>query len=381
MRAGTSTAASERNGAIMLRLITAPPGTGKTLLMVQMVYEYLNQGKQVYANIAGLNVPGVLPSPYDWRDLPNDSVVFYDEAHEHPAFAKEHGIVKLDTETHQQYRTRVNHVLDIGNSLSIHRHFGFHIIFSTQDAKEQIDSRLFGFFNEHIHLHRPFNATYITKYFWRKVQTSPDSQTAQKLCEVKTGWKYPKHLYNFYQSSSGEHNHKFKIPLKYLAFALVPIFLFGKGFANAKETGFLGLFGKSESEQQVAQEKNNQLTPQNATNPNQTVATGENLQTEKSIEQLEEKRVAMVSRSDGFYCRAYDGNGNLMQNIKYEDCVYYSDNPIAIAGAPTEKQDSNLQAANTRQDYSNQQNSPVGQMTPTVTPSYISASEKQTFNN
>lgn len=353
----------------MLRVISAPPGTGKTLLMVQQIYEYLNQGYQVYANITGLKIPGVLPAPYDWRDLPNNSVVFYDEAHEHPAFAKEHGLIKQDDETLPQFKKRVNEVLDIGNSLSVHRHFGFHIIFATQDPAEQLDSRLFGFFNEHIHLYRAFNANFATMYFWRKVQRNPDAKSVQKLCEVTSTFRYPKHLYKFYESSSGDHNHKFRLPLKYIAFALIPILLIAKGIANASETSFFGLFGKKQTTEQVADVKTTALTPQNAT---ASATGGQQTTPAATIEQQiqsETARVSFVSKSDT-YCRAFDGNGNLMRTLSYQDCVFYSDNPIVLKAAPADVKNRALQAVNYTGATMHQQQG-----------AYISATEKQVFTN
>lgn len=354
----------------MLRVISAPPGTGKTLLMVQQIYEYLNKGYQVYANITGLKIAGVLPAPYDWRDLPNDSVVFYDEAHEHPAFAKQHGLVQQESETLKDYKKRVADCLDIGNSLSVHRHFGFHIIFATQDPSEQLDSRLFGFFNEHIHLHRAFNASLATTYFWRKVQRNPDAKSTQKLCEVKGTFRYPKHLYNFYSSSSGEHNHKFKIPYKYLAFALIPIILFGKGYANAQETGLFGMFG---SKQEVAQiETMQENTAQTTQNNNPTISTTHQPE-QVTPQQAEAKRIAFVSKSDT-YCRAFDGNGNLMTDIQMTECIYYSDNPMALQAQPKELKQQSLQAANYQ---SNNSFDSAGELPPENR--FISATEVQTF--
>ena len=85
----------------MLTLISATPGSGKTLKSVEIIYELLNKGYVVYANILGLKVPGVIDisSQEDWRDLDNfrrqkpgmektPIAVFYDEAHEHAAFAE-----------------------------------------------------------------------------------------------------------------------------------------------------------------------------------------------------------------------------------------------------------------------------------------------------
>lgn len=57
----------------MLTLISATPGSGKTLKAVEIIYDLLNKGYVVYANILGLKVPGVIDisSQEDWRDLDN----------------------------------------------------------------------------------------------------------------------------------------------------------------------------------------------------------------------------------------------------------------------------------------------------------------------
>ena len=362
----------------MLMCISATPGSGKTLLMVQMIYDYLNKGYQVYANIAGLKVPGVLNAPHDWRDLPNDSVVFYDEAHEHPAFAKDHGILRREEESHAEYKRRVNDILDIGNSLSIHRHFGFHIIFSTQDPGEQLDSRLFGFFTEHIHLHRAFNASMATKYFWRKVQRNPDTPAVQSLCEVKSTFRYPKHLYKFYESSSGEHNHRLKIPFKYVAFALIPFLLFGKAVANMQETTFFGLFGSTDKQHQVqtAKPDSKALTPQNALSTNNYVADKTDKPAVEDWRISESRRIAMVSKTDT-YCRAYDGNGDVM-NISLYDCLYASANPRTLKSAPDDKRDRYLQADNYRGSAPAHQDN-LAAAGSVAQPAEISATHKQTF--
>ena len=76
-------------------LISAPIRTGKTLYTMKLIFEYLNKGRQVYTNIVGIKVDGVISvassinDPFDWRNLPNGSVLVWDEAHEHPAFSEQ----------------------------------------------------------------------------------------------------------------------------------------------------------------------------------------------------------------------------------------------------------------------------------------------------
>ena len=328
----------------MLRLITATPGSGKTLMMIEMIFDYLKKGYRVYANIAGLNITEVLPAPDDWRTLDNNSVVFYDEAHEYPQFAKHPRFVKNVGETADQFAKRKQQILDIGDALSIHRHFGFHIIFATQDASEQLDSRLFGFFNEHIHLHRAFNASMATRYFWRKVQSNPDTRSVQKLCEHKSTWRYPKRLYKFYQSSSGEHNHKLKVPWQYVAFGFLIIGIFGKAIYGSQQTGFFGFFGKPAHAETVKKDDKStsgQLVTQAAGSAQQGSKIAAYVASESG-------RIAMVSESDT-YCRAFDGNGNLMTDVTPLICRSFSKNPMSLKSAPEEKRQEVLKAVNYQQ--------------------------------
>ena len=165
----------------MLTLISATPGSGKTLKAVEIIYELLNKGYVVYANILGLKVPGVIDisSQEDWRDLDNfrrqkpgmektPIAVFYDEAHEHAAFAekdllKNYQIDRTDfdfeidyiniddslsitqkkqkiDEVNKRYKTLLDkkkeEIREIGYALSMHRHFGFDIYLITQSPKK-----------------------------------------------------------------------------------------------------------------------------------------------------------------------------------------------------------------------------------------------------
>ncbi len=63
----------------MIYLVTGVPGSGKTLFSIGMIHDWLKEGRQVYADIEGLNIDGVEAAPDDWRDNPEGSVVVYDE--------------------------------------------------------------------------------------------------------------------------------------------------------------------------------------------------------------------------------------------------------------------------------------------------------------
>lgn len=241
----------------MLFLISAPPRTGKTLRAIKIIFERLNEGRIVYTNIVGIKIDGVIcvnstiDNPFDWRDLPNDSVVIWDEAHEHPGFADRNLI---------QDKQKMLRIRDIGTSLLLHGHFGFDIYLITQKPN-LLHADVLAAVSTHYVMRRKFGFDAATIWEFGEAITTW-SKSAADSALVKTYWKYPKHLYKFYVSSE-KHNVKKTFPLKYVAFACIPILIFGLATKNATNTGFFGLFGKKEHQQQTAQQSQNQNKPIN----------------------------------------------------------------------------------------------------------------------
>ena len=168
-----------------LTLVTAPPGSGKTLWMVWRILQLVNERRLVYTNIDGLEIAGVLPIPDwtdDWRDLPNDSVVVYDEAQEHPAFDKYATVTD---------KTKKAYYHDIAHSLAIHRHFGFDIYLLTQ-SPNLIAGHVLGFVNKHIHLRRNFGFERATVYHFIEAQTNTKNPKKNGQLENTTTFTYPK---------------------------------------------------------------------------------------------------------------------------------------------------------------------------------------------
>lgn len=266
----------------MAHLITAPVGTGKTLKCIELIFEYLNQGRPVYTNIVGLKIPGVfciestLQNPYDWRDQPNEAVLIYDEAHEHPAFSERDLLKNLKIDFYEQELKRIysledisdtkrksliaetekaysralkdkkEQILDIGLSMSMHRHFGQEIILVTQNPTK-LNKDVLGNITIHYVMRRKFGAEAAVIWTFGEAMTTWGKSVAEGALN-KEIWKFPKHLYKFYVSSE-KHNVKKYFPKKYYAFALIPLLLFGKGYLNAKETGFFGLMGNDKNTQ------------------------------------------------------------------------------------------------------------------------------------
>lgn len=237
----------------MQTLISAPPRTGKSLYCMSLIDQLSRKhpNRRIYTNIIGMNYPGVLTinstpeKPFDWRDLPDGSIIFFDEAHEHPAFSAQDllGTARTDAE-----KKRKAEILDIGDSLTLHGHFGFDIYLITQNPKllrEQVRAAC----SVHYVMRRLWGLDVAMIYEFAEVQTYFANATRKQALSVKR-FRYPKNLYKYYVSSN-VHNIQKRVPLLYMAFFAIPVAIFALGYSKASETGFFGLFPKDE----VVQEK------------------------------------------------------------------------------------------------------------------------------
>lgn len=263
----------------MAILITAPLGTGKTLYTIELMFEYLNQGRPVYSNIVGLKVVGVInvdstsQNPFDWRDLPNDAVLFFDEAHEHPAFSERDLLRNFKIEYWENELKRISNlpdisdtkrksmtgeieklyskalkdekekIMDIGLSMSMHRHFGQEIILISQNPTK-LNKDVLSNVTIHYVMRRKFGFEASNIWTFGEAMTTWGKSVADSALE-KRYWRFPKHLYKFYVSSE-KHNVKKYFPKKYFFYALIPFLILGKAFHSGSETGFFGLFKKDE---------------------------------------------------------------------------------------------------------------------------------------
>ena len=207
--------------------------------------------RRIYTNIIGMNYPGVLTinstpeKPFDWRDLPDGSIVFFDEAHEHPAFSAQDllGTARTDAE-----KKRKAEILDIGDSLTLHGHFGFDIYLITQNPKllrEQVRAAC----SVHHVMRRLWGLDVAMIYEFAEVQTYFANATRKQALSVKR-FRYPKNLYKYYVSSN-VHNIQKRVTLLYMSFFAIPVLIFAMGYSKASDTGFFGLFEKDKQAQQI----------------------------------------------------------------------------------------------------------------------------------
>lgn len=259
----------------MQTLISAPPRTGKSLYCMSLIDQLSRKhpNRRIYTNIIGMNYPGVLTinstpeKPFDWRDLPDGSIIFFDEAHEHPAFSAQDllGTARTDAE-----KKRKAEILDIGDSLTFHGHFGFDIYLITQNPKllrEQVRAAC----SVHYVMRRLWGLDVAMIYEFAEVQTYFANATRKQALSVKR-FRYPKNLYKYYISSN-VHNIQKRVPLLYIAFFAIPIAIFVLGYSKASQTGFFGLFPKDEvvQEKPIEQPEYVMLDPKQGQTPEQVL--------------------------------------------------------------------------------------------------------------
>lgn len=202
------------------RLYTGIIGAGKTLkALADLVDEIkkdadlqVEQKRHFFADITGLKIDGVLPSPDDWRDAPQNSIIIYDECQYKPWVASARG------------RSRYKEALE----MTLLRKRGIQIWFITQSPRF-IHADVKDLIGHHMHLDRPYGAKLSTIYNWNKVEDKPNSRSARDRCHMKQIFTYRKDLYQYYKSVDEGTNHtiKLKLPRKLVFFLLLPFFFFG----------------------------------------------------------------------------------------------------------------------------------------------------------
>lgn len=253
----------------MQTLISAPPRTGKSLYCMSLIDQLSRKhpNRRIYTNIIGINYPGVLSihstaeNPFDWRDLPDGSIVFYDEAHEHPAFSAKDLLPPARTDAEKK---RKEQILDIGYSLTLHGHFGFDIYLITQNPK-LLNEHVRAACSVHYVMRRLWGLDVAMIYEFAEVQTYFANATRKQALSVKR-FRYPKNLYKYYVSSN-VHNIQKRVPMLYMLFFAIPIAIFALGYSKASQTGFFGLFPKNEVSQKTEQPEYEVIT---VTDPTKT---------------------------------------------------------------------------------------------------------------
>jgi len=190
----------------MIYLITGVPGSGKSLKAVELIHQWLKEGRRVYSDIEGLNIPAVERSPDDWRTTPEGSVVVYDECQRIFPSTGKAGVAEDE-------RIR---------AMETHRHSGHDLVFITQ-APTFVHHHIRKLVGKHIHVFRALGMKGATIYTWDGICDAPNDKREHRRADV-TRWSYPQKLFGDYKSAT-VHTHKFTIPKRFIfiGIALVAI--------------------------------------------------------------------------------------------------------------------------------------------------------------
>ncbi len=192
-----------------LRLYTGKMGHGKTLRAVYDLVEEIEKDEQqpiekqrnFYANIEGLMIDGVKYPPDDWREVPNGSLIIYDEA-----------------DMIDYYKASNNKNLsDVVRETKLARKRDIHIWFIVQHPN-QLNVFIRRIIGEHIHARRPLGAEMTKLYYFPDVCDDPTDYLKQKKAEKTKLFHFPKELYDVYESADAgsDHRQKRKIPESYV---------------------------------------------------------------------------------------------------------------------------------------------------------------------
>lgn len=227
----------------MITLITGGTGTSKTLFMVNMIVKKLiKEGRPIFTDIDSLDLSvldGITPeqldlikeippphptdpdqSYHDFRDLPQGSIIIYDEAHKRFPSTGKSGPSRFDCV----------------RALDTHRHDGYDIFYITQTYL-QIDKKLRDFVNRHYHIERKRGLEYATVYMVENKIFDPSDRHHRREAEG-IPFKYPKSLYGTYKSAP-IHTARVVLPKKLIFFLLAMGFLIWWVWSNANDSAII----------------------------------------------------------------------------------------------------------------------------------------------
>lgn len=316
----------------MLGLVTGVPGSGKTLYVVKLIMDYVKanekaekhnrkvdetgEGKHrpiraIYSDINGLNIPGVLPSPDDWRDTPNHSVVVYDECQE-----------KFPPDGKGRSSRP-----DIAQ-MEKHRHSGHDLILITQHP-QLLHSHIRRLVGNHYHVERIMGSN-SAKIFNNQRVLKVDSKGDLNGSDSWV-WGYDKKLFDLYQSAT-DHTHKFKLPNKVKwMIGFVLLFLFGVSFAVPPALKFFTggatkeVISQPEKPKSIPVDQVSQYVPDRpAPEPPKSV------QVKKVVASVEPEVVEYAGCAhipSKKLCKCYTSEGR-RANLSYASCRNMLENPL-----------------------------------------------------
>ena len=207
-----------------------PPYYFERIAILNLIIEKLNEEEKtkfqgfrpvrtIYTNIADLKLVQCRPLPpeCDWRNTPEGSYFVIDEAQLIHIFSDE-----------------ARGIDPIVKDLTIHRHKGYDFLFITQEPSF-VHKYIRKLASLHIHLVNIFGWEQSMRLEWSVVQDSPNAIKSIARAENLSRWRFPKHVYKLYKSTTINTRVK-RIPKKLVicaVLAVVFILLAGVMFFNS----------------------------------------------------------------------------------------------------------------------------------------------------
>ena len=172
-----------------IRLITGGIGTGKSLWTVEQLFKEHEKTpeREIYTDITGIKHTGIKKAPDDWREIPNNSLIVYDEVQYRDLFSR-----------HNSKRDK--QILD----LTTIRKRGIELWLITQRARF-LNADVLGLVNEHVHLER-VGQKISNVYIWQEAELNI-TKTKKMFAFDKYRWAYPEHIFGFYESIQPDAKH------------------------------------------------------------------------------------------------------------------------------------------------------------------------------
>lgn len=199
-------------------VVNFPPHYFERIALLNLIIDNLNVNeftkfkhfkpvRTIYTNIADLKLVQCRPLPpdCDWRTTPQGSYFVIDEAQLINIFSDE-----------------ARGIDPIVKDLTIHRHKGYDFLFITQEPSF-VHKYIRKLASLHIHLVNIFGWEQSMKLEWSVVQDSPNAIKSLARAENISRWRFPKHVYNLYKSTTINTRVK-RIPKKLVIVSVLAVF-------------------------------------------------------------------------------------------------------------------------------------------------------------
>jgi len=326
-------------------MIVGQPRHGKSQFSVKMAYDYhlknleiqkrIDSGKfdpekdivrEIYSDINGHaeKCDFIKPAPADWRDVPNNSIIFMDEIHKRPEY-EDNGQMSQNP---------------MIKDLRTHGHQNKDIILITQDP--QTLNKAIRMLIEKMHLvKRPIQKpNFATIYEFERWLRDPwQAAASERSVKYQDSYKffYKKKWQDMYTSASAHTSINFKIQSKFI-YAIIAIivlmsaayFLFTKsGGDKLARNAVSGMTGRKAEQETKPTENNNasSTTATNAFNPDIKCRKGANVEKPECVKWFNDLSKNGTSVTSTGTVQAVSYNPNKPYDFEYQPQVQPTDFP------------------------------------------------------